>query len=146
MMSSVAAGTAVAAAAAVTEAGGSTAGGGGGGGCPMDASIAWSSLMLVSRCAAAASSAAASEAQSRYEVSDSCETLASRPPETTLGVTLSPTAPCPPPEWGGLETCATTARREVAGAAASAGRTAPEAGARGALGLRARRGGGGMRG
>jgi hypothetical protein len=35
-----------------------------------------------------------------------------------------------------LETCATTARREVAGAAASAGRTAPEAGARGALGLR----------
>ena len=89
-----------AAAAAATDAGGSTAGGGGGAGCPMDASIAWSSLMLVSRSAAAASSAAASEVHSPYEVADSLETLASRPPETTFGVTWSPTAPCPPPEWG----------------------------------------------
>jgi hypothetical protein len=38
-----------------------------------------------------------------------------------------------------LETCATTARRAVAGATACGGRMAPEAEARGALGLRARR-------
>ena len=95
--------------------------------------------MLVSRSAAAASSAAASEVHSPYEVADSRETLASLPPETTFGVTWSPTAPCPPPEWGGLETCETTARRAVAGATACGGRMAPEAEARGALGLRARR-------
>ena len=95
--------------------------------------------MLVSRSAAAASSAAAAEVQSPYEVADSCETLALRPPETTLGVTLSPTAPCPPPEWGGFETCTTTARRAVADTAMCASCMAPEAGARGALGLRAKR-------
>jgi hypothetical protein len=38
-----------------------------------------------------------------------------------------------------LETCATTARRAVAGVTAHGGRMAPEAEARGALGLRARR-------
>ena len=49
---------------------------------------------------------------------------------------MSPTEPWPPPEKGGLETCATTARRADAGPATHAGRTATEEVARGVLGLR----------